>query len=277
VLRSTVYPGMTAFVEKLVAAREYDIDVSFCPERIVEGRALEELAELPQIVSGRTVRGAERAKKLFANLTPELVELNPEEAELAKLFTNSWRYAKFAIANQFFMIASDYGLDFERIRQALTLGYPRAADMPGAGFAAGPCLFKDTAQLAAFNNNDFVLGQASMMINEGLPLYVVSRIERRYDLPRMTVGILGMAFKADSDDIRSSLSYKLKRILRFKASSVVCTDPHVTVDPDLLPLEDVLSRSDLLIIGAPHRVYAGLHTDVPIVDIWNVVGNRATI
>ena len=106
--------------------------------------------------------------------------------------------------------------------------------MPGAGFAAGPCLFKDTMQLAPFHKNNFLLGHSAMMINEGLPLYLVGRLEQRYDLRTMTVGLLGMAFKADSDDVRSSLSYKLRRILRFKARNVLCADPYVTVDPDLV-------------------------------------------
>ena len=182
--------------------------------------------------------------------------LEPEEAELAKLFTNTWRYIKFATANQLYMMANDFGLDYERIRSAVTYNYPRAADLPGAGFAAGPCLFKDTMQLAAFNNNNFHLGQASVMINEGLPLYVVARLEQRYDLSNMTVGMLGMAFKAESDDIRSSLSYKLRRILRFKAQRVLCHDPYVTVDPDFTPIEEILSGADLLVIGTPHTVYA---------------------
>ena len=139
------------------------------------------------------------------------------------------------------MIANDFGLDFERIRAAVMHEYPRAADMPGAGLAAGPCLLKDTMQLAAFNNNNFTLGHASMMINEGLPLYLVARLEQRFDLSAITVGILGMAFKGESDDIRSSLSYKLKRLLRFKADRVLCTDPYVTIDPDLAPLDEVLA------------------------------------
>ena len=195
-----------------------------------------ELYELPQIVASRSNEreGAHR-QAVPQRSTHEIVYLEPEEAELAKLFTNTWRYIKFATANQLYMMANDFGLDYERIRAAVAHNYPRAADLPGAGFAAGPCLFKDTMQLAAFNNNNFLLGQASVTINEGLPLYVVARIEQRFDLSTMTVGILGMAFKAGSDDTRSSLSYKLKRILRFKAAQVLCHDPYVTVDPDLVP------------------------------------------
>jgi UDP-N-acetyl-D-mannosaminuronic acid dehydrogenase len=277
VLRSTVYPGVTALVEKMIAGLGVQIDVAFCPERIAEGRAMTELFELPQIVSSRTARGMDRASALFGRLTPTLVPMTPEEAELAKLFTNVWRYIKFATANQLYMMANDRGLDFERIRQGLILDYPRAADMPGAGFAAGPCLFKDTLQLAAFNNNNFVLGHTAMTINEGLPLYLVHRLEQRFDLPAMTVGILGMAFKGGSDDIRSSLSYKLKHILAFKAGAVLCTDPYVTVDPALRPLGDVLVAADLLIIGAPHPEYADLVTDKPVADIWNLLGKGVRV
>jgi UDP-N-acetyl-D-mannosaminuronic acid dehydrogenase len=281
VLRSTVYPGVTATVEQLVTTSGLDIDVSFCPERIAEGRAMVELRELPQIVSARTERGVRRAEALFTNLTDTTVRLEIEEAELAKLFTNTWRYIKFAAANQLYMIANDRGLDFERIRAALGEQYPRAADMPGPGFAAGPCLLKDTMQLAAFNNNNFTLGHASMMINEGLPLYVVARLEQRFDLATMTVGILGMAFKGESDDIRSSLSYKLKRLLRFKAGRVLCTDPYVQSDDDLAPLSQVLGESDLLLIGAPHRLYADIGDqigpDAEVIDIWNMLGNGVLI
>ncbi|HEX6528001.1 MAG TPA: nucleotide sugar dehydrogenase [Streptosporangiaceae bacterium] len=277
VLRSTVFPGVTALVEKMVAGLGLQIDVAFCPERIAEGKAMTELFELPQIVSSRTARGTERAKALFGRLTSQLVVMSPEEAELAKLFTNVWRYIKFATANQLYMMANERGLDFERIRQGLAQDYPRAADMPAAGFAAGPCLFKDTMQLAAFNNNNFPLGHSAMAVNEGMPLYVVSRLEQKFDLASMTVGILGMAFKGGSDDIRSSLSYKLKRILRFKASDVLCTDPYVTTDSNLVPMDEVLARADLLVIGAPHPEYADIKTDKPVADIWNVFGNGVLI
>lgn len=277
VLRSTVYPGVTALVERLLGDFELDIDVAFCPERIAEGKAMEELYSLPQLVSARTQRGRDRAEKLFRNLTASIVHLEPEEAELAKLFTNTWRYIKFATANQLFMMANDFGLDYERIRTALAFDYPRAADLPGAGFAAGPCLFKDTMQLAAFNNNQFHLGHAAMLVNEGLPLYIVARMEERFDLSTMTVGILGAAFKAESDDIRSSLAYKLRRILQFKAREVLMTDPYVVSDPQLLPLDAVLAQADLLIIAAPHEVYRELAVDAPVIDVWNLLGDGVRV
>lgn len=277
VLRSTVYPGVTAQVEKLVAGRGVAVEVAFCPERIAEGKALTELFELPQIIAARDQVTTQRARKLFEVLTSETVELVPEEAELAKLFTNTYRYLKFALANQLYIMANDFGLDYERIRQGLIYNYPRAADLPAAGFAAGPCLLKDTMQLAAFTNNNFVLGHAAMMVNEGLPLYLVDRLARRYDLGALRVGILGMAFKGESDDPRSSLAYKLKRILRFKAASVLCCDPYVRTDTDLVSQEEVVERSEVLIIGAPHRRYRDLVTDKPIVDIWGVRGHGTRV
>ncbi len=277
VLRSTVFPGVTALIEAMMDKLGRKIDVVFCPERIAEGRAMIELFTLPQIVGASSQSGAMRAERLFRLLTEQIIHLQPKEAELAKLFTNAWRYIKFATANQFFLIANDCGLDFERIRSAIIDDYPRAADVPAAGFAAGPCLFKDTMQLAAFNNNNFTLGHSAMLVNEGLPLYVVTRLERNYDLASLSVGILGMSFKAGSDDTRSSLSYKLRRVLQFKAGRVLCTDPYVRNDPTLVPLETVLAQADLLLIATPHPQYAKLRSDKPVVDIWNLRGQGVRV
>jgi UDP-N-acetyl-D-mannosaminuronic acid dehydrogenase len=183
------------------------------------------------------------------------------------------------MANQFYMMANERGLDYEKIRTAMRHNYPRASDVAGAGFAAGPCLFKDTMQLAAFSDNRFQIGHSAMLINEGLPLYVVSKIEAKHDLKNMTVGILGMSFKAGSDDIRSSLSYKLKRVLSFKAKSVLCTDPMVSesVDSTLLPLDQVIEKSDLLILATPHLEYQTLNVKQPLVDVWGLTGSGVTI
>jgi UDP-N-acetyl-D-mannosaminuronic acid dehydrogenase len=277
ILRSTVFPGVTRLVERTFAQNGLKVDVAFCPERIAEGNAMVELFTLPQLVGARDDGVHERAAQVFRLLTDRIVKLDPEEAELAKLFTNNWRYLKFAVANQFYMIANSNGLDFERIRAALSDGYPRASDLPRAGFAAGPCLLKDTMQLAAFNDNNYFLGHSAMLINEGLPLHVVQRLEAAYDLSDMTVGILGMAFKATSDDTRSSLSYKLKRILTFKARRVLCTDPYVTTDLNLVPLEKVLAESDAIVVGAPHPHYRNLRVDVPVADVWGILGDGVRI
>jgi UDP-N-acetyl-D-mannosaminuronic acid dehydrogenase len=273
VMRSTVYPGTTAYVAQHLAARGCQVDVAFCPERIAEGHALEELHTLPQIVGADTDRAAERAEQLFGVLAAKTIRTTTKEAELAKLFTNTWRYMKFAVANQFFMIADQAGVDYTNVLRAIREDYPRAADLPGPGFAAGPCLFKDTMQLAAFTADHFPLGQAAMQVNEGLPAYIVSALERRYGpLSGRTIGILGMAFKAESDDTRASLSYKLRKLLSWTGARVICTDPYVT-DSRLVPLDTVLAESEILVLGAPHKRYLGLEIGgKDVVDVWGAMG-----
>src|SRR4051812_41389308 len=273
VLRSTVYPGTTGYVAQHLAARGCVVDVAFCPERIAEGHALEELHSLPQIIGADDDRAADRAAALFGVLAQKTIRTTTKEAELAKLFTNTWRYMKFAVANQFFMIADGAGVEYTNVLRAIREDYPRATDLPGPGFAAGPCLFKDTMQLAAFTSDHFPLGQAAMQVNEGLPAYVVSALERRYGgLSGKTIGILGMAFKAESDDMRASLSYKLRKLLAWAGARVVCTDPYVA-DERLTTLDCVLEESEILILGVPHKAYRGLHIGgKDVVDVWGAFG-----
>jgi UDP-N-acetyl-D-mannosaminuronic acid dehydrogenase len=276
-LRSTVFPGVTRQVERALEKLGLNIHVVFCPERIAEGLAIKELHELPQIIGARNDNDFEKAVTLFSPLGINIVKTTPEEAELAKLFTNTWRYIKFAAANQFWMMANDAGVNFENVRNAIRFEYPRAIDFPGAGFAAGPCLFKDTMQLAAFSNNTFALGNSAMMINEGLPLYIVERLSKTYNLSETRFGLLGMAFKGESDDNRSSLAYKLKRILKFKAQQVLTSDPYVKNDSSLVEQEVLIENSDVLIISAPHLRYKDFNTDKPIIDIWNLRNNGSSI
>jgi UDP-N-acetyl-D-mannosaminuronic acid dehydrogenase len=273
ILRSTVYPGTTEYVTHHLAEAGCNVDVAFCPERIAEGHALEELQTLPQIIGADDDRAAERATALFQNLVSKTVRVSTKEAELAKLFTNTWRYMKFAVANQFFMIADQAGLDYTNVLRAIREDYPRAQDLPGPGFAAGPCLFKDAMQLAAFTSDHFPMGQAAMQVNEGLPAYIVAALERRYGgLKDKTIGILGMAFKAESDDTRASLSYKLRKLLSWSGARVLGTDPYVD-DPRLVSLECVLEESDVLVLGAPHKAYRGLEIGgKDVVDVWGALG-----
>ncbi len=274
VLRSTVYPGTTAYVAQNLAERGCRADVVFCPERIAEGHALEELESLPQIVGADTDEAAARADALFARIAAKRLRTTTKEAELAKLLTNTWRYMKFAVANQFFMIAHQAGVDYSNVLRAIREDYPRAQDLPAPGFAAGPCLFKDTMQLAAFTADHFPMGQAAMQVNEGLPAYIVGALERRYgSLRGRRVGILGMAFKAESDDTRASLSFKLRKLLGWAGAHVLCTDPYV-VDDRLAPLDDVVRDSEILVLGVPHRAYRQL--TLPggrdVVDVWGALG-----
>src|SRR6185312_8992597 len=163
---------------------------------------------------------------LFKVLTKKVIVTKPVEAELAKLFTNTWRYINFAISNQFYMIANASGHDFYNIYDAMTQDYPRLKSFAKAGLAAGPCLFKDTMQLSAFSGNNFFLGHSAMLVNEGLPDFMIEAMKDRYKLENKTVGILGMAFKGENEDPRESLSYKLMKRLELEADTVLCHDPY---------------------------------------------------
>jgi UDP-N-acetyl-D-mannosaminuronic acid dehydrogenase len=278
VLRSTVYPGTTESVTRALADHGCRVDVAFCPERIAEGQALEELGSLPQIVGADEGPAGDRAEALFSRLGAQTIRTTTKEAELSKLLTNAWRYLKFAVANQFFVIAHAAGIDYESVLHAIKTDYPRARDLPAPGLAAGPCLLKDTMQLAAFTADHFALGQAAMQANEGLPAYMVGAIEQKYgSLVGKTIGILGMAFKPESDDVRSALSYKLRKLLKWSGARVLCTDPFVA-DPRLVPLAEVLAGADILVVGVPHKAYLDLDLkDRIVVDVWGALGQGIRI
>ena len=272
VIRSTVFPGTCRHVERFLGNKGGQWKIAYCPERIAQGFAIRELSELPQIVSGCSPEAVESAAKLFALLAPEIIRVEIEEAELAKLFTNAWRYIQFAAANQFYMLANNAGVDFNRIRDAMVRGYGRAASLPTAGFAAGPCLLKDTMQLAVLNTNGFWLGHAAMMVNEGLPSFIVESLRQKCDLAGKHVGILGMAFKADVDDTRDSLSYKLGKILRFHGALVGYSDEFAK-DPTFVSKETLLRTSEVVVVGAPHSAYRTLVVPhgLDVVDVWGIL------
>ena len=269
VLRSTVFPGTTDWLASYLKAQGRNLKVAFCPERVVQGFGLKELREMPQIVSGTTPQAERDAAALFERITPEVVLVRPIEAEFAKLFSNAYRYIEFAATNEFYLVAKSAGVDYQRVLKAMKHNYPRLKSMPRPGFAAGPCLVKDTMQLSAFARNQFGLGHAALLINEGLVLHVVEDLKRHYDLATMAVGLLGMAFKAESDDTRASLSYKFKKVLNGQARAIMTTDPFVTTDPDLMPLDAVIAQSDLMILCSPHAAYRDADfKGKPVFDVW---------
>lgn len=277
ILRSTVFPGISDYVQRFLREEGLNISVAFCPERIAQGKSIVELRELPQIISAFDDEALAAVRELFGHFVSEFIEMSPKEAELCKLMTNAWRYLQFAAVNQFYMIATQNDLDFDRILHGCRHNYPRMAGMPGPGLAAGPCLVKDTMQLAAFSQNNFVLGHAAMLVNEGLPAHLIELAEKQTNLIEGTAGILGLAFKAECDDPRDSLSYKLRKLLMLKARRVLWSDPFVD-DPGKSPLQQVVDESDVLFIATPHRAYRDLviPADKVVVDVWNCLPTRST-
>jgi len=271
VLRSTIFPGTTRLLEKKLA--HLGIDISFCPERIVQGKAFEEIHHLPHIVSGISSQSIERASKLFRTLGKVVIG-EIETAEFAKLFLNAYRYIQFAATNEFFTIANDANVDYAEVVRLMKTDYPRAEGLPGAGFSAGPCLVKDTLQLVAYSQNRFAMGSAAFQVNEGLAQYVVKEISRKIDLSDSVIGLLGMAFKPGIDDIRSSLSYRIKKALILQGAEVLCSDSKVQLDSTLIDLAEVIKRADLLIMCTPQIEFKSAdYLGKPVIDIWNYLGN----
>lgn len=278
ILRSTVYPGTTEKIQAYFKSKGKNVRLSFCPERIMQGNGIIEIKTLTQIVSAFDQKTLDDVTNLFKKISiASIVPVSPVEAELAKLFTNSWRYIRFAVANQFYMIAEENGLDYHKIHYAMNKDYPRNRDLPSPGFAAGPCLFKDTMQLAAYTNNNFWLGHAAMLVNEGLAGFIIHSLRKEFnnDLKDKTIGILGMAFKANLDDPRDSLSYKLKKMAHLECKKVFCTDSHIS-DPSFVPMEELVKESDIVILATPHKEYEKInpkeYPDKKFVDVWNFWG-----
>ena len=271
ILRSTVYPGVNEIVHNMLTKIMGSCKLAFCPERILQGKGIEEIYKLPQIVSGMSAESEKEASELFKSIAPKILPLKPMEAEIAKLMTNTWRYLEFAIANQFYMMAESQGLDFYKIYGALKEDYPRAKHFAKPGLAAGPCLFKDTMQLSAYHKSNFFLGQSAMLVNEGLPVFLVDQLEAKMgDLRNRKIAILGMTFKANNDDIRESLAFKLKKALELKMADVICSDEFLK---DTTPLNQALEISEGVILGVPHNQYLNLKINKPFVDCWGVWKN----
>ncbi len=267
VMRSTLFPGTMEHLHNRLQDRSLSVKMAFCPERVSQGYALEEIDSLPQVVSAFDEESFQLAQELFSLLAPSIIRLTPLEAEFTKLMANSWRYLEFAIANQFYMIAEKSGVDFYRVFDAIRYDYPRANGYKAPGFAAGPCLFKDTMQLASYFDHQFYLGHSAMLVNESLATFAVERAKKLANgsLRGKRVGLLGMTFKPNNDDVRESLSFRVKKGLEFQGCRVSFHDPFLQ---DSTPLDQLLEDSELFVLCTPHEGYRKLELAKPVVDVW---------
>ncbi len=273
ILRSTVAPGVTDYLNRYLKNKGKNCPLAFCPERVVQGKGVEEIQTLPQLVSGTSKIAVKLAGELFSKIAPEVIEMSTTEAEFAKLISNAYRYIQFAATNQLYMLVESAGLDYNKLLTKMKQGYPRMGSIPSAGFAAGPCLMKDTMQLFSFEKKNFFLGQVAMTINEGLPDFMISQlISKTKNIINVKVGILGMAFKAECDDIRDSLSYRLKKTLEFKGALVFCSDEFVT-GAAFVSKEELVKNCDIIIVGVPHKAYGNLviPQEKEVIDLWNIL------
>ena len=269
IIRSSIYPGICNKIYKIIKSKCKNL--SYCPERIVQGKAISELPKLPQLVSGKNKKAILESSKLFRKVCKKIIYTKVIEAELVKLFSNAYRYINFSISNQFYMICQNQNLNFFKIRDIMKDGYSRNSSIPMSGFTAGPCLLKDTMQLSSFYNHKFLLGHSAMSINEGIPKFIINKLEKKFNLKKKTVGVLGLAFKSETDDIRDSLSIKLLQLLKSKKVKTLQSDEYFKTKENIDKI-DLIKKSDIIIVSTPHKAYKKLKIgrNKILVDIWGL-------
>lgn len=270
ILRSTLYPGTCDRIINFLKKKRKKIYLAYCPERIAQGVGMKEISKIPQIISGSNQYTESKCVKLFNLISKKVIRCNFLDAELSKLFCNSWRYIKFAVANQFYSICSDNNINYEKLRNIISLDYPRAKDLPRSGFAAGPCLLKDTMQLSAFSRKSFTFGAEAMLTNETLPDVLINNLKLKMNIQNKKVGILGMAFKKDNDDARDSLAFKLKKKLEYEGCKVLCSDEFIKKS-NFVTTKQLLQKCKIIFLGCPHTKYQKLNFKNKIlVDCWGM-------
>jgi len=264
IIRSSVYPQTCNKIIKIIHN-----NIAYCPERIVQGKSIEEMHKLPQIVSGFSKKAINDSKNIFKLISKKIIVTEVLEAELIKLFSNSWRYVNFAISNQFYMISTQFGLNYNQLRKKMIDGYDRNKNIPSAGLTAGPCLLKDTMQLTTFSQNQFTLGHDAMLINEGFPNFIVNLIKKEKNISRKKIGLLGLTFKADVDDIRDSLSFKLIKLFNFNGFNFLLSDEYYK-HRDNVKKEILIKNSDIIVLAVPHTKYKKciIPKNKTVIDIW---------
>lgn len=281
ILRSTISPGTT---EKLARQLEEqtklkigkNLFLAYCPERIAEGKSVEELGQIPQIIGTLDEKSAKAAAEVFEKVAPKILYTNPRSAELSKLFCNMYRYIDFAIGNEFMMIAEDYNCDIYEVLNLVNNDYKRAG-LKSPGFTAGPCLVKDGFFLV--DKSPYMeLVTAAWRLNENIPGYLLKRIKNVIpNLYGKKAAILGLAFKKNIDDTRYSLAPKMERYLLAEGAEVATHDPLI----DSQPLNDTLRGADVIVVGINHDVFKNLKLEeikelvsvnCLICDVWNIFG-----
>jgi UDP-N-acetyl-D-mannosaminuronic acid dehydrogenase len=286
ILRSTIAPNTTDFVAGYIEKHRPDLRVgedlfvAHAPERIAAGQFFEEIDTLPQIIGGVGERSTEVVRELFDVYEAPTVETTPVQAELAKIWTNILRYATFALPNLLMMDCEQYDANVFEVIELINKDYPRGGiKMPG--FTAGTCLRKDFTFSEERSHAPGMLLAVSR-VNESVPLFLVEGLRRRLgSLRGKRVAVLGLAFKADTDDERDSLAHKLIRLLERELADVAIHDPHVATPT--LSFEDAARDADAVVMATNHSAFCGpeplarlatLVTDSAlVVDPWNCFGS----
>ena len=283
-LRSTIAPGTTDFVAGYLAKHRgftigEDVFVAHCPERIAAGHFLEEIATLPCIVGGVGERSGEVVAGLFEVFGTRIVQTTPVQAELAKIWTNIVRYTQFALPNLLMMDCDQYGANVFDVIDLINRDYPRGG-IALPGLTAGTCLRKDFTFSEERSSAPGMLLAVSR-VNETVPHFLVEGVKRRLGtLSGRKVAVLGLAFKADTDDERDSLAYKLVRLLERELADVAIHDPIVATPTQAL--DEAVAAAEVVFVATNHSVFCSPQTlerigecaggECLVVDPWNCFG-----
>jgi len=284
ILRSTVAPGTTEFVAGYLAKHRgfeigEDVFVAHAPERIAAGRFLEEIDTLPCIIGGVGARSGDVAAELFGAFAAPIVQTTPVQAELAKIWTNILRYANFALPNLLMMDCEREGANVFEVIDLINRDYPRGG-IAQPGLTAGTCLRKDFAFSEERSHAPGMLLAVSR-VNESVPLFLLEGVKRRLGaLANRKVAVLGLAFKAGTDDERDSLAHKLIRLLERELADVAVHDPHVPTPT--VSLGEAVEDAEVVIVATNHPEFCQPQTlatiaerasgDCLVVDPWNCWG-----
>ncbi len=284
ILRSTVAPGTTAFVAGYLSKHRgfrigEDLFVAHAPERIAAGRFLEEIDTLPCIIGGVGARSGEVVGELFKVFEAPIVQTTPVHAELAKIWTNILRYTHFALPNLLMMDCERSSANVFEVIDLINRDYPRGG-IAQPGLTAGTCLRKDFAFSEERSAAPGMLLAVSR-VNESVPLFLLEGVKRRVGpLANRKVAVLGLAFKADTDDERDSLAHKLIRLLERELADVAVHDPHVPTPT--VSFAEAVDDAAVVIVATNHtefrdpRALAAIAEraggDCLVVDPWNCWG-----
>ncbi|MDC0253283.1 nucleotide sugar dehydrogenase [Bacteriovoracales bacterium] len=286
ILRSTVGPGTTLYLKNYIELHSNlvvgkDIALAFCPERLAENHALDELKRLPQIIGSNDEYSKEKCTEFFKKFRVELLYTSYNGAELVKLFNNASRYVHFSIANHFAVIADQFEENIFDIIKMCNYQYPREK-IANPGFTAGTCLRKDFGFINEHSSSPDLLLSA-WKVNEYMPYHLVKNLKKHTVLNRKNIAVLGYTFKADTDDTRDSLVPKLIRYIeRELPSKITICDPFLQDDKigeyENMSLEASLDGAQIVFLANNHSCFRGEDVvkkampGVWFVDLWNCTG-----
>jgi UDP-N-acetyl-D-mannosaminuronic acid dehydrogenase len=272
VLESTVPPRTTRDVLAPILARSgfqpgRDVCLAHCPERVLPGRILLELAENDRLVGGLTAACAERAAHLYASFVKgTIVRTDATTAEMAKVMENTYRDVNVALANEFARIADRLGVD---VHEAIRLAnrHPRVNVLrPGPG-VGGHCVALDPWFLVQAAPEEARLIRTAREVNDTQPARVLEHLSR-LAVPPAAVALLGVTYKADVDDIRESPALVVAALAAERGYTVRICDPHVAqgaateLPAPLLPIEQAVVDADAIVLLVDHAAFKDLDLDL---------------